>query len=335
MPSTELALTQYRYDAADRNVAALLAVWPENLAVQRLAREADAQRRFVLEFEVRPGDSTGGGANASGRNVVAATRLYSPPIADNWRLFALAGIATANPPEGFVQRNRAGGGIEYRAPYLRATAFATQNWGTLSQAGGGATLDWTATDQLRLSVAAEKFALATPLRALLSGITADEVAGRATWRWHESSSVSGFLGWYPFTDGNRRLVGGMELRQKLLDLPHFDLTGRGDLYTSSNTRSDAPYFNPSRDFAATAGLLAEHVAWRRYETSFVQALSLDAGSYSQQGYGTGWIGTLGYEHRWRFDPLTEFRYGVLLTRRIYDGDPSRGITFVFGLTQRI
>lgn len=331
----ELALARYRYAAADREVAALHAIWPENLAVQRLAREADAQRRFVLEFEAKPGDSTGGGANASGRTVESAVRLHSPPVADNWRLFALAGVATANPPEGFAQRNRAGGGVEYRAPFLRATAFATQSWGTLNRAGGGGTLDWTATDRLRLSLAAETFTSATPLRALLFGITADEVAGRATWRWHESSSISGVLGWYPFTDGNRRLAAGMELRQKLLDRPHFDLTGRADLYTSSNTRADAPYFNPRRDVAATAGLLAEHVTWRRYDTSFVQALAVDAGSYSQRGHGTGWIGTLGYEHRWRFDPLTEFRYGVQLTRRVYDGDPARGIAFLFGLTQRI
>lgn len=331
----ELAMARHRYAEADREVAALLAIWPENLAVQRLARDADAQRRSVLEFEVQPGNSTGGGVNASGRSVGSTARLYSPPIADHWRLFALAGIATANPPEGFVQRNRGGGGIEYRAASLRATAFATQNWGTLTQAGGGATLDWTATDQLRFSASAEKFSMATPLRALLTGVTADEVAGRATWRWHESSSVSAFLGWYPFTDGNRRVAGGVELRQKLLDLPHFDLTGRADLYASHNTKPDAAYFNPTRDLAATAGVLAEYVTWRRYDTSFVQALSLDAGSYSQQGYSTGWIGALNYQHRWRFDPLTEFRYGVQLTRRIYDGDPSRGFAFLFGLTQRI
>ena len=69
----------------------------------------------------------------------------------------------------------------------------------------------------------------------------------------------------------------------------------------------------------TAGLLAEHVLWRRYEKSLVQALMVDAGLYAEQGYANNWLGTLSYEHRWRFDPMTEFRYGVLLTRRVYDG----------------
>jgi len=34
------------------------------------------------------------------------------------------------------------------------------------------------------------------------------------------------------------------------------------------------------------------------------------------------------------DPLTEFRYGVLLSRRVYDGSVEKSVTLVVGLTQR-
>ena len=35
-----------------------------------------------------------------------------------------------------------------------------------------------------------------------------------------------------------------------------------------------------------------------------------------------------------FHPLTEFRYGVLLSRRVYDGSVEKSVTLVVGLTQR-
>ena len=96
-----------------------------------------------------------------------------------------------------------------------------------------------------------------------------------------------------------------------------------------------PYYNPSQDLSLTGGLLAEHVLWKRYDVSLVQALTADAGLYSEYGYTDNWIGTLKYEHRWRFDPLTELRYGVTLTRRVYDGSVENGIALIIGLSQRI
>ena len=106
-------------------VAELLALYPENQDVQRLARDLAAKRRWLLDVEVEPSNSDGGGANASGQAILSEARLYSPPIADNWRLFALGDYSDAHPPEGFVERGRAGGGLEWRIPWLTATVFPT------------------------------------------------------------------------------------------------------------------------------------------------------------------------------------------------------------------
>ena len=96
-----------------------------------------------------------------------------------------------------------------------------------------------------------------------------------------------------------------------------------------------PYYNPGQDLSVTGGLLAEHVLWRNYESSLTQALSADAGMYAERGYANNWIGTLNYEHRWRFDPLTEIHYGVTLMRRVYDGSVENTLGFTIGLRQRI
>ena len=331
----EVAMANYRFAEAQRMMDDLLALYPEDQAVRRLARELDARRRWLFEAEARPSNSDGGGANASGQALVLQGRLTTPPIADNLRLFATADYANAHPPEGFAERARVGAGVEWRGPGLTASVFPTQSWGTLPRPGGVAMVDWMVTDQVRLAFSGELYSWDTPLRALLFGITANEYAAKATYRWHESRSLSGSFAYLPFTDGNQRFTGGLNFKQRLINLPGFDLTGLAEGYASSNNQPNAPYYNPTRDLALTGGLLAEHLLWRRYDNSLVQALTVDAGLYSEYGYSDNWIGTVNYEHRWRFDPLTEFRYGVMLTRRVYDGSVENTLMFIVGLRQRI
>ena len=330
-----VALANFRYAEANRRVAALVALYPQDRAVRRLAGQVRAQQGWLFEVEARPSNSTGGGVNEAGQALQIAGRLYSPPIADNWRLFALNDYNSANPIEGFAQRERVGAGLELRLPALRATAFPTMSWGTLNRAGGGATLDWFPTDQISLGVSAEAFSLETPLRALFYGITSDQYAARAAYRWHESRAINAVASYQPFTDGNQRMTAGLTYIERLIDVPHFDLTGRAELFTSSNTLANAPYFNPSADLSATVGFLAEHVAWRYYDTIFVQALRVDAGLYAQQGYANDWIGIASYEHRWRIDPRTEFRYGIQVSRKVYDGLEEKSIGLIVGLRQRL
>jgi biofilm PGA synthesis protein PgaA len=335
MAAIEIAIANYRFAEAQRLIAPLLALYPENLAVQRLARDLDAKRRWLLEVEVKPGNSTGGGDDSSGRTVTSEARLYSPPIADNWRLTALADYSNAHPVEGFVERSRAGIGLDWRVPGLAGSLYATNSWGTFPKAGGGATLAWAVTDEIEIGVGAAWFSTDTPLRALFYGITADTYSAHAVYRWHESRRLAAVFAYQPFTDGNRRLTGGLSFEERLLSLPGFVLTGRVGAYASSNSLVDAPYYNPVRDLSLTGGFLAEHTLWRRYDNSLVHALSVDAGLYSEQGYRDDWLGTVNYEHRWRFDPLTEFRYGAVLRRRVYDGDVENSLTLFVGLRQRI
>ena len=327
----EIAIANYRFAAAQRMVGGLLALYPEDRHVQALARSLDADLRWVLESEAKPSISQGGGANAAGPALTMQTRLTTPPIADNWRLFAVTDYANANPPEGFVDRSRLSAGVEWRIPYLTATLYPSQSWGTLTKAGGGATLDWSATDHVRLAFTGELYSWETPLRAVLNGITADQYAIKATYRWDELRSLVGRFAYLPFTDGNQRFSAGAVYTQKLINVPHFDLTATGEIYASHNNRPSAPYFNPDRDLTVDGGLLAEHTIWRRYDDSLVQALLVNAGLYAQAHFPVNVIATVSYEHRWRFDPYLDFRYGVQLTRRVYDGSVENTAALTVGM----
>jgi biofilm PGA synthesis protein PgaA len=113
------------------------------------------------------------------------------------------------------------------------------------------------------------------------------------------------------------------------------LTIKGELYGSTNSIEGAPYYNPSADGSASLDILAEHVLWRRYEDSLVQALTLNGGWYGQRGFRGGPIGTITYEQRWRFDPRTELVYGASLGKRLYDGDYANEIGAFITLREKI
>jgi biofilm PGA synthesis protein PgaA len=67
-------------------------------------------------------------------------------------------------------------------------------------------------------------------------------------------------------------------------------------------------------------LSAEHVTWRRYRRSFVQALQLTLGGTFQEGFDADVIGDVQYEHRWRWDPRFELSYGLRAGSHVFDGD---------------
>ena len=107
---------------------------------------------------------------------------------------------------------------------------------------------------------------------------------KATYRWDELRSLSGTFSYMPFTDGNQRFNAGAVFTQKMINVPHFDLFATGEVFASHNNRPAAPYYNPDSDLTVDAGLLAEHMIWRRYEDSWVQALSVNAGVYSRGSF---------------------------------------------------
>lgn len=330
----DTALARRRYDLARERIAALVLLAPENVRVARLAKEHRAATGWHLEADGSLSFGDGGGDNRLGDGYSLLGRLSSPLLAGRLRLFAEAENSRATPIEGTAERTRLAGGIAIEGVDLVARAHVAANFGALERAGAGLSLDWSADDHWSFAVEAELFTRQTPLRALLSGIRADAVAAAVRFRRDERFEAAARLGWLDFSDGNDRWWGGLSLVRRLVSIPHFDLSGRADLWGSSNSAPGGPYFAPARDLSATLGLGAQHVAWRRYERAFVHALDLDAGPYWQRGFGGDWIATARYEHRWRFDPWRELVYGVMVSRRVYDGEAERTLTLSAGLRQR-
>ncbi len=329
------ALVRRRLGEAEERIEGLVALAPESRGVQRLEQELRAARGWQLSAELRPTWNDGGGSFASGEGYDFGATLLSPEVAPMLRLLARVDLAEAAPPEGRVTRNRVGGGVQVRTPDVEASLYATRSWGTLPETGVGATLAVELDDQWTWAAQGEINSIELPMRALLADISGDSASTSLTWRRDERLRVGAGVSWLGYSDGNDRVALNGYAVQQLMARPHFDLSGRVDLYASWNSRPGGPYFAPTSDFSASAGLLAQHVAWRRYEKSFVQAFSADAGVYDQEGYDRSWIGVVRYEHRWRHDPWTEIVYGVSVDRRVYDGVAENGVALMVGLRQAL
>lgn len=327
-------LARHRFEHVAIRVAALSEDFADQLPVQQLTRDYRAEVGWLYEAEARPVWNNGGGTNALGHELQTTTRLTSPVLASNWRLFADSGYAYANLPEGYVDRGQLDIGVIYQGLNFMMSAWGGGTHGTTDRGQGGARARFEVDDHLAVDLTAELFSPQTPLRALRFDIRANRISFGLGWRQNETRSVGATVAWLPFSDGNNRFTGGITGTQRLVSQSHFDLTGRVDIYWSTNSRAGGPYFNPRSDVSASLGLEAQHVVWRSYERSLMQVVSLEGGWYHQSGFGDDCIGVARYEHRWRFDPWREFRYGVSVDRRVYDGKAERGIALTAGLRQR-
>jgi biofilm PGA synthesis protein PgaA len=328
-------LSRYRLNQAQAAVDRLKATAPDDLSVQRLADDVTAARGWLIEADMGPTWTRGGGTNAAGKEWTSSLRAESPWIAQGLRLMALTDSGIAHPVEGTVSRHRAGGGFAYQRSDLAATLYGTSSWGTYAGSGAGFSLDWQANDQLAFGVAGETFSRQTPLRALFYGITADSLAATFTWRRDEATSISVGTDWLSFSDGNNSLSSSIVGEQLLWAAAHIDVTGRAGLWYAQNSQQDGPYFSPESIISGTAGITVRQTPWRRYEQVFTHALSVEFGVQDQSELSSHGIGVLSYEQRWRTDPWWEIYYSAQFAHRVYDGDPERGIGLRFGFRRRL
>lgn len=321
-------------ESAKTRAASLIARFPDDASVQRLKRDIAIAEMREFRLDVSSRREQGSALSAPGGGSQVAARLYSSPYAGRWRALAAAERSTAYPVEGRVLRERLGAGAEYAGPDVTVEAIAWQNSGTLSKDGASLIGSWRPDDHWAIYAGAEAYSADTPLRAQFYGITGNALDLGGEYRWHESRSIAASARSVEFSDGNRRQSQRLVFVQRLIDRPHFDLDLRPEYYASRNSMRGAPYFNPVSDQALTLALEAEHVMSRRYDRNWVQRVIFAAGSYRQEGFGSGTIGTLSYEQRYRFDPTFEIRYGVEMNRRIYDGTAERALTGFFSVNKR-
>src|SRR5690606_3970756 len=174
----------------------------------------------------------------------------------------------------------------------------------------------------------------TSLKALANDITSNRLDTYVRWRANERREWSLTLSPSRFSDGNRRIEGGVAGRERLYTAPHLKLDGHLEVSASHNTHQETPYFNPRADLTVLPSLSLTHTLYRRYDTVLEQRFMLGAGIYAQRGYGSGAIATAGYGIRVRFDEKLDAGISIAGVSRPYDGVREREARIMFDLQLR-
>lgn len=303
---------------AEQLIGRLGEEYPEHKSVQRLQRLWQAHNMRELQVTVASGWSSG--STFGSHDLSLAATLFSAPVAYRYRGFVSTYLDQATFPEGDKTLQRFGAGIEYRHRDLTGTAELTWNTSGGEKIGTRLAATWFPDDVWSVPFELEVFSRDTPLRALKHGIHADAAGVGVAYRrdelqrWHLNAQFM------DFSDDNFRysVLAGVE--QGLIVWPHYRLNGRLDFYTSGNSISDTPYFNPRQDADLTLTLENDWLLYRHYRFSFRNRLALSVGGYWQQDFGTDPTAAVRYEHVWEYSPRFFLLYGVSFARRTYDGD---------------
>lgn len=313
----EALLERNDVSGAAAGLADLQTDMPTAADVERLA-----QRRAIdqlRELRMQASISRASDAQYSSSDLALDTRLYSRPQHEHYRIFAQDYLARSSFPEGVATFHRYGSGVEYRARDLELS-------GAVSVQGGGDSLPGLAVqarrqldDHWRIGIGAESRSNDIPLRGWLAeDLHGWSLAADAQYRWHESRSLSLGVQQLQFSDDNTRSILSAAADQRLINRPRYKLDGRLALYTSRNTRDDAPYYNPQSDASLGATFTSEWLLSPGYTNGFLQRLAISLGSYRQQGFDTRPTGGLDYEHEWRLQQRLTLVYGLAINRAVYN-----------------
>jgi len=326
-------IVRYDYREAESGLDRLTQRYPDDGQVRRLEREWEVHNMRELLVQVSRSTSTATQIATSDLGLDAW--LYSRPLKDTYRVFGHTHYAKSRFPEGTGIYRRLGAGIEYRVRDYELVAELSS--GYERDAGIGLRLGGTflANDHWTLGARIDSYSNDVPLRGRLNeDIDGWSIGANADYSFHESRSLSLALQRLEFSDHNRRGQVSAVGFQRLVNRPVYKLDGRLGFYWSSNTRDNAPYYNPANDLSSEISLTNEWLVFRRYSRSFVHRLGVSIGNYRQSGFGVNGTWGINYEHEWNLDDRTYLLYGIARSRPVYDGTSETSMRYYLTLDWR-
>jgi biofilm PGA synthesis protein PgaA len=157
------------------------------------------------------------------------------------------------------------------------------------------------------------------------------------------------LGYTPGVRWNGRLGGGRSTfsdgNERTWQLAAAQLLARGgpvyrarfgaEVYTSENSRSDVPYFSPSRDRSASLTHRSEWVTANDRGRRHALSLFGHAGVYDQQGFDAGPVGGLWLQSELDLSGRTSLVVGAGARSQLYDGERELDPRVFVTLRQRL
>lgn len=301
--------------AADAALVPLVERYGDDTEVRRLERRRQTRQLRELWVQALGGSSSG---SAEGSDDLGyETYLYDAPWTSTLRPFVHGYYAEATYYDKSVHYDRLGVGLHYRSRNIELRGELDD--GSSTDPGLALQLAWSADDFWSLRAGLDSRSDNVPLQAHGEGIYGWSATLGVEYRFHEGRSLGFEFQHLGLSDGNNRRIFSVYGRQRLFTSSRYKLDGTLYLYQQRNSKSGAPYFNPSQDRSAEITLANEWLTYRHYEKTFRQRLLISAGRNSQRGFGNDTVGSLAYEHHWDLNDRLGFSYGLSRLRSVYDG----------------
>lgn len=292
---------------------------PRDLASQRLLRAREVHH--MAELRINTGQGIYSDNPISGtHDFTWDSAIYGPPLADNWRLFAGSRFTKGNFTEGKGSSRSLAGGVEWRPrDYWAELELSSNHFHGTSKPGARLSVGHNLNDRWLVGGELERLSRSTPLRALRSGISANRGEGWIRWYQNERREYRFSAAASRFSDQNHRQEYAFYGKERLWQTPLLSVDLEPGLSASLNTRSDTIYYNPKRDFSASAALSANHMLYQHYDTAWSQQLTAGGGIYWQKKYEPGAIALLRYGQRVRWNNVLDTGVTLSWDKRPYDG----------------
>lgn len=326
----EALMDRRRWHDAEAETAALAAAYPENGQVRQLARRAAIWRMRELEVEAAAGLERG----SQDPEFDLDARLYSAPIAYNWRAFGGTRFRYGNTPEGSLATTRLLAGVEWRGPPAVIRAGGSADFEGVNRAGAFVTSVWRISDRWGIEASGDLTAPDTPLRALRNGIWADGATLGIAWRHSDLREAGASLRGLSFSDGNERWIGFARYQERVLNLPDWKLDLQPYVYATRNSRENVPYFNPSRDLELGVTGTLTWIVHQRYDRALRARFALTGGAYEQEDFGWSPVFAIRWQNDHDLSDTLAVTYGAGWTRRDYDGVTEDGFSAIGALRWR-
>ncbi|MBY4714525.1 poly-beta-1,6 N-acetyl-D-glucosamine export porin PgaA [Burkholderia cepacia] len=310
--------------ASARNVDQTLGnTFPDSGAVRGFKRDYKAYRSpvFTTDLSFEHGNSA-----LADNSFTSDSYVYSQPFGDNWRVFSHTFFGHAQTDGGNISRTRTGVGGDYRHGPLTVLGEVTRSFGADGRTGGRGSIAYALNDYWTVGAGLDTNDNSLPWKAYAAHIWGRSANVSIVYRQSDRREVKLSYGVSRYSDSNLHQEISATATQRVYTSATQLVNVSLDLGTDSNTRQDAPYFNPGRDYAAAATVMHQLTLWKKGDMSLQQRLSASGGVYNERGFGTSPLWTARLEHAWTFKHDITLTYGVEVSSHAYDGQRERSET---------
>ncbi|WP_175756512.1 poly-beta-1,6 N-acetyl-D-glucosamine export porin PgaA [Burkholderia ambifaria] len=297
--------------------------FPDSGAVRSFKRDYKAYRSpiFTTDLSFEHGNSA-----LADNSFTSDSYIYSQPFGDNWRVFSHTFFGHAQTDNGSISRTRTGIGGDYRHGPLTVLGEVTRSFGGDGRTGGRGTIAYALNDYWTVSGGLDSNDNSLPWKAYAAHIWGRSANVSVVYRQNDRREVKLSYGVSRYSDSNLHQEITATATQRVYTSANQLVNVSLDLGTDSNTRRDAPYFSPGRDYAAAATVMHQLTLWKKGDMGLQQRISVSGGAYNERGFGTSALWSARLEHAWTFKHDITLSYGVEVSSHAYDGERERSET---------